>query len=300
MTTSMWHYLMAVTGLAANSDVLEITVATETTNVVFRFDLGQVLPKAGITTAKNEDEPMAMARARASLIKSHSLNEELQSAAGGADSAYLRALLERGADPKYVSNNGWTALMTAAGYGTADMVDILIRAGSDVNAADKNCGGQSVLTWASGSGREGKHKVHALLTAGANPKHTSENGFNALMSAASAGDLEAVGLLLAASLNVSAHDKDGDTALMSAARSGKANLIPVLIKAGADVNAKNNDGRTALMQAAGSYDFRDVIIALLKAGADPNLRDKQGRNALQTAEKNHCLASIKALKTATK
>ena len=58
-----------------------------------------------------------------------------------------------------LQDRGWTALMVAAAYGTAEAVDVLIRAGSDVNAADKNCGGQTVFMWAARSGTQSKKKL---------------------------------------------------------------------------------------------------------------------------------------------
>ena len=59
------------------------------------------------------------------------------------------------------------------------LVDLLIAAGCDLNAADQNCGGQTVLMWAARSGREAKRKIGLLLKAGADPMRTSVDGYKA-------------------------------------------------------------------------------------------------------------------------
>jgi ankyrin repeat protein len=284
--TSLFH-LLAITQLAAEGQELEITIATENQRYGLKFDLTTVLKAKLAALTEPVTDTKQAARARAKRVDPKQINEALQDAAHGTDIDFLKATLEAGGDPKYSSSVGWTALMVAAAYGTAEMVDLLIAAGSNVNAADQNCGGQTVLMWAARSGREAKRKIRSLLKAGADPKGTSVGGYNALMSAASSGDVEAVECLLQAGLSVSVHDRDDGTVLMAGARSGKANIITVLIAAGSNVNAKDNQGTTALMRAAQSYDSAAAVEALLKAGANPNARDRSGRTALQIAEKSN-------------
>jgi ankyrin repeat protein len=289
-------HLLAITGLATESRELEITLTTETQTHAVRFDLKDVLQTTETTASKAAGDPMHSARNRAKLVDPKSLNEALQSAAVGADLEYLKALMEVGADPKYVSPFGWTALMTAACYGTADMVDFLIAAGSNVNAADNNCGGQTVLMWAARSGRESRHKIRALLKAGADPKGATASGWNALMSAAGEGELEALECLLQSGMSITTRDNNGETVLMAGARSGKANIIAALLKAGADVKAKDKEGFTALMRAADGYESEGAVEALLKAGANPNARAQDGRTALQIAEKSNHSGSVQVVR----
>jgi ankyrin repeat protein len=52
----------------------------------------------------------------------------LMAAAHETDLAWVKALLEAGADPKAKSKLDWTALKVAAVYGTGDVVDLLITA----------------------------------------------------------------------------------------------------------------------------------------------------------------------------
>jgi ankyrin repeat protein len=298
------HREAAVTELQADGNQLEIVLGMEKWAASVKFDvskfhLRQLVPVEKLGAA----DPMVAARARAKALDRKSLNEALQSAAHGNDIAFLKALLEAGADPKYASKAGWTALMVAAAYGTADMVDALVEAGSDVNACDKNCGGQSVLMWAVHGGREPKRKVQSLLKAGANKERTDEGGYNLLMSAASSGDLPTVELLLQAGMKPAYQDKEGSTVLMVGSRNGGEKVVRRLIEAGADVNAKDNKGMTPLMYAVDGYNAADTVKLLLEAGTNPNAKDKKGRTALRIAkESNHVGAeqAVVLLKAVTK
>src|SRR5262249_49988058 len=142
----------------------------------------------------------------------------LRDAVHRIDPRYAKAVLEAGAQVNAKSANGWTALMAAATYGSAEVVQLLIDAGADVKARD-NENGYTILMWAAGSNREPKKKVQALLKAGADLKVVSNGGRSALMSAASSEALPVVELLLDLGEDISHRAKDGTTVLMVAARS---------------------------------------------------------------------------------
>ncbi len=280
----------AVTGLHLDGGQIEIVLGLEKRAASVRFDLSKVLGRDSAASQEpSADELMKAARARARAIDRKNLNEALLSAADGDDVAFLKALLEAGADPKYVakgvnvefrkflieagfdpkqaSQDGFTALMGAASDGTAVMVDVLIRAGSNVNASKKNYG-ETVLMWAAESARQSKRKVQLLLKAGADRDATSADGRNALMAAAQHGDLPTVEFLLQAGMKPSHRNKEGETVLMAACGSCHANVVKVLIEAGADVNAVDKKGRTALQIAEASNDVgSDRVVELLKAAA---------------------------------
>lgn len=298
--------LLTVTDLATRGRTLEITLANETQSSLLAFDVEDLLAKAAPGQRESANNSAVTAHTRALAIPAGKLNEALDTAAEESDPEFVKALLDAGADPKYASSNGWTALMTAATYGNGDIVDTLIAAGSDVNAADKNCCGSTVLMWAARSGRDAKQKVRCLLKAGANLKGTNQNGFDALMLAASWGKLDVAEYLVNAGLSVSNRTPDGESALMWAAEAGQTKVVSFLLQAGADKNAIDAKGMTALMHAAENIHTVEAVDALLKAGADPNRRDKEGRTALQIAEKAKNLSYppaqdvIKLLKPVTK
>lgn len=283
---SLVPYHMAITHLAADGNSLEITIATDKKPAGLKFELGSTLQDPD----PPEVDPVTAARERAKLVEPARLNETLQRAASTSDLTYVKALLAAGADPKWVSPMGWTALMDAASDGTGDIVDLLIAAGSNVNAVREE-DGASVALWAANSPRESCRKLKSLVKAGANLKHTSNNGRDAIMWATGWGTIEGIEYLVQAGLPVSGRDHDGKTALMEAASGDRANAVSVLIAAGSDVNAKDNEGMTVLMQAAKGVETAEVVTMLLKARADPNIKDQQGRTALQHAQSSRCFGS---------
>jgi len=297
------HRELAISGLSVFGQDLEVTLGMEKRAVSLRYALGDVLAKSASQATQPAGDPMTAARAHVKNLAPDSLDKALSSAVDGTDATFMRALLEAGADPKYVSEEGWTALMTAAHYGSAEMVNLLISAGSDVNARDKNCGGQSVLIWAAKSPFQAKTKLVALLEAGADLRVVSDDGYDALMLAASWGRLAAVEFLLQEGMKASNTNKEGQTALMMAARSGQPTVVSVLLEAGASLEARDNKGMTPLMHAAEGVKAAGAVKALLQSGADPNATDKRGRTALQIANSSNAMGSdaiVEILKAVTK
>ena len=274
-------YLVAVTRLHTDGQILRVTLGAENWSGEVWFDLAgvEVLRAAGGN--KREDEAVAAwVKSLGDVNKIDGAgNTPLMDMAHDGDARYVKALLGAGADPKFASKHGWTPLMSAACYGSAEVVQLLIDAGSDPKAHDKNCGGQTVIMWAARSGRESKRKVQALLKAGADHTATDqENGMNALMSAAYRGNLDTVELLLATGMDLKARTREGETVLMLAA--DHSDILRVLIKAGSDANARDKKGRTALLRVAERHGPAESIQSLLDAGADPGAKDDQGRTAL--------------------
>lgn len=107
---------------------------------------------------------------------------------------------------------GWTWLMDAARSNpNADVISVLVQAGSDVNA--KNNNGDTAL----------------LLAANFNPNP------------------EVISALIVAGAEINATTSSGMTALMLAAyKNTNPNVVSVLLRAGADADMKNNNGWTAL------------------------------------------------------
>jgi ankyrin repeat protein len=277
-------YRLAITQLALHGTRLEIVLGMHERATSVEFDLGSLVADEPTERPLSRTDPWIK-----SLRDSKDGSDKeaaLSQVARDGDTRRIRALLEAGANPRTKSEGGWTALMTAACYGTADAVDLLIKAGSDVNACDSNCGGQSVLMWAARSGREAKRKVRSLLAAGANRTYTC-GGHDVLMSATSNEDVAVVELLLGEGLDVNHCANDGTSVLMDAAHGGSATMLSVLLKAGAKVNHVDQQGRTALMCAAEGFASPEAIRVLLDAGADPKHADHEGRTALDLCRRSN-------------
>ncbi len=170
------------------------------------------------------------------------------------NSKTVQLLLGAGAKATEQDNFHETPLTSAAKRGDVEMVEILIKAGADVNA-----GGRPPLVWAAEEGNA--ETIAALLAHGAGEQAGIVNA--ALFSAAVRGPAEAVRLLL---------DKGGDpnapagfagyTPLMGAAYSDlqSAEIVNMLLEQGGDVTAKGANGETVLTLARKHGDTRIVRI----------------------------------------
>ena len=133
--------------------------------------------------------------------------------------------------------DGTTALHWAAHFDNLAAADLLIKAGANVQAANRYGATPLWLACINGSAP----MVERLLGAGADPNTTMA---------------------------------EGDTALMTAARTGNVGVVKALLLRGADVNARENwKGQTALMWAAAGNNAA-AVEALIEGGADVQARTK--------------------------
>jgi ankyrin repeat protein len=209
------------------------------------------------------------------------------------------------AGPDVPAPDGTTALHRAVSVNDVRTSEGLIRAGADVNAANRY--GVTPLSLAAGNGNAGLLDV--LIKAGASPKTADASlreGRTLLMLAARTGSAEAVKLLVAQGGAVNAAEsRTGTTALMWAASENRAGAVRALVTAGADVNIRSKvtayphtppgvigdaleegysyvgqtvlprGGWTALMYAA-RQGALEAARALAECGADLNVQDPDG------------------------
>src|SRR5947207_3062885 len=199
-----------------------------------------------------------------------------------------------------VSNDvGSTPFWAASQNGSGTMVDRLLQAGANPNAALLS--GEPPLMVASRSGNPAV--VEQLLAKGANVNARAARGQTALMWAVAQKHPTVVSVLLAHGADVTARSDvwsqvmavpphglpeynraiphGGDTAFMFAAREGDLSSAKLLLAAGANVNDADAWGVSALVLAAHSG-YRELVDFLLENGADPNAADA-GFSALQIA-----------------
>jgi ankyrin repeat protein len=195
--------------------------------------------------------------------------------------AFTKLLLDAGAKPNTADDAGRTpimhVLMSAAGpQDRRQTLLLLIKAGADVNAKDKNgetatrlavaAGKTDLLPLLGGGGarvdkptlynealvlaeRQRLSEIHALLSKGNNPNVADKDGRSPLIIATSFGRLEMISALLQAGSNIDQQDNKGVTALMYAIRARRLDAAQLLLSAGAKTNIKNNAGDTALTMA---------------------------------------------------
>lgn len=117
--------------------------------------------------------------------------------------------------------NGQTPLMFAARRGEALMVDLLIKAGAEIDAC--NSDGNQAL-W-SACLADSLASIEILIGMGAQVDHQNDNGTTCLMYAASAGKEEVVSLLLDSGADSLLANHDDFTALDVAASIGVLKLL---------------------------------------------------------------------------
>ena len=162
-------------------------------------------------------------------------------------------------------NSGRTVLFFAYRRDSVKCIELLLKAGADVNI--ENEWGKTLFS----AVIEGSpQRTDLLLKAAADVNIRDEDGRTALFYAVSRGCTD---LLLKAGADVNIKDKYSRTALFYAAENGCVQCTDLLLKAGADVNHRDKDGKTALFDAV-RKGSSECIELLLKAGADANFKDE--------------------------
>lgn len=149
-----------------------------------------------------------------------------------------------------------TALIMATRDGNEDMVEILLKAGANVNI--QNIAGTTPLKmakWAMVHWGRGSIKILDMLRAAQdtevrkNITQNKEAAEKKFLEAVEDGKAALVQSLIASGVDINAKDKFGDTALMMATRNGETAMVELLLNAGADANLENIAGTTALKMA---------------------------------------------------
>jgi ankyrin repeat protein len=207
----------------------------------------------------------------------------------------VRLLLDNRADINLACKNGKTAFRVSLRRSwdrtgaDNEIVNVLIRAGADVNSADSL--GRTNLMFAAGAGS--LPAVELLLKNGAKINARDKIGATVLMNVSYyRGETEILKMLLerGADPNIAAAVQIGsgvvadcETPLMRAAvisQSGQG--IELLVKYGAQVNFACSNGETALTRAVVNAQAENVR-KLIEVGAD--VRGEQGHKALEYARK---------------
>lgn len=214
------------------------------------------------------------------------------------------ALHELGGHLDAHDNSGTTALMVAAGRADLNVVQALLQAGADPEAATDL--GAVALHFAARSNEDGAAPViSALLDSGASIDEETDDGMTPLMLAADEANTDALSRLLERGASLEGATRSGNTALILASdgrtESGRGTAtdrmlycIRSLAGAGADLNAVNDNDETALHWAVTSYSA-EAVEALLQLGANPNVRNKDGKTPLGMARQRQQVKMIEDL-----
>jgi ankyrin repeat protein len=156
-------------------------------------------------------------------------------AAQRGDRDAVKALLKEAADVNGAQGDGMTGLHWAAIKGDAEMAQMLVYAGANVNATTR-LGSYTPLFLAARQGQAAV--IPVLVKAGAKATQTTTTGTTPLMVAAASGSADTVKALMTAGADVNAVESvRGLNALMFAASANRAEAIKALVAGGADVKA---------------------------------------------------------------
>lgn len=215
----------------------------------------------------------------------------------------LQVLLDRGANPNQINNDNLktTALMQCSNVNHADMAQMLIKAGGDVDIVDKN--GDPVIHWAAYFGQEeltqllldqnaktNLASIHAngvmevalkewksdivalLLKNGVVLNHVSP-GNQKLVEAVQQNDTSYIEKHINTN-NANTIDGAGTPLLVNAAEQGQLEMVKILLHKGAEIDGLNATGHTALTRAI-YFEKSEVVKFLWEQGADVNRTDNR-------------------------
>jgi len=207
----------------------------------------------------------------------------------------VQLLLDAGGDANAKNKDGFTPLF-AVPEGREDLAELLLAKGADVNAVNES--GWTPLLWAAYEGERKERIALWLLAKGAKANAKNRDGMTALHLAVNSGSKPLSEALLAHGAEVNAK---GDTItakqvtpLHLAVEKGDAALVDMLLAKGADINARQEKGLTPLMLAL-YRKHTGIAESLLAKGADARLRSKSGETALHVAATYGTLAMVERL-----
>ena len=165
---------------------------------------------------------------------------------------------------------GSTALYLAAHRGHSACLELLIKAGANVNIRPTD----RMTPLIAATYAESEICLQMLIKAGADMNITNKDGETALIVAAKLGNEKLVELLIKEGANVNTVGKHGSTALMNAANNGNVKVVKMLIECSlAGVNVVNRL-ETSASNLSMSHTYNPCFDLLLQAGA--NLNSKGG------------------------
>ena len=209
-------------------------------------------------------------------------------------------LIDHKADPNAAcADKNVTPIFYAAQSGFEVIVEELIKAGADVNAARKKEGtvekdGRRPLMVAAQHGYWKSTKI--LIEKKADVNATNHKGESALMFACRYGQTKTASLLLKEGLNVQAEtEKQQWTSLHRACANGHHATAEVLLNSCPELLHHADDkGMTPLMAACQSGQSK-IASALIRRGAAVDLKNGSGETALWIAAKGGMSDAIKVL-----
>uniref|UniRef100_A0A8C8VI11 Ankyrin repeat domain 6 n=1 Tax=Pelusios castaneus TaxID=367368 RepID=A0A8C8VI11_9SAUR len=194
----------------------------------------------------------------------------------------VQVLLKAGCDLDIQDDGEQTALHRATVVGNTDVIATLIQEGCALDRQDKD--GNTALHEACWHGFSQSAKL--LVKAGANVLARNKAGNTPLHLACQNSHSQSTRVLLLGGSRADLKNNAGDTCLHVAARYNHLPIIRVLLSAFCSVHEKNQAGDTALHVAA-ALNHKKVVKLLLEAGADGSIVNNAGQTPLEVARQHN-------------
>jgi ankyrin repeat protein len=188
---------------------------------------------------------------------------------------------------------GGTPLFGLSKYGRPQTAELLLKRGANVHARTTDLQ-QTILHTVARDHRHGAGLVDLLLRWGADVNAADKMGSTPLHFASGRSKPILAKHLIRGGANLDAQDKNGDTPLWSSVYHGDLSTAKVLVDAGADINLKNNDrGETPLYIAAWKARI-DFLKLLMRPRADLAATTKNGEGLVAAAIRSNSVDAVKA------
>ncbi|KAK6746821.1 hypothetical protein RB195_000214 [Necator americanus] len=245
---------------------------------------------ASLRRAHSEGDDLDITRATASQRAAFNVDKATESnndtpltlACSNGHAQMVNVLVCRGANIEHRDKKGFTPLILAATGGHRDVVELLLNNGAQIEAQSERTK-DTALSLACSGGR--KDVVELLLSRGANKEHRNVSDYTPLSLAASGGYVEIVNMLLnaGAEINSRTGSKLGISPLMLAAMNGHKEATRVLLEQGSDINAQIETNRNTALTLACFQGRTEVVALLLQYNANVEHRAKTGLTPLMEA-----------------
>uniref|UniRef100_A0A158PCG1 ANK_REP_REGION domain-containing protein n=1 Tax=Angiostrongylus cantonensis TaxID=6313 RepID=A0A158PCG1_ANGCA len=245
---------------------------------------------ANLRRAHSEGDDLDITRATASQRAAFNVDKATESnndtpltlACSNGHAQMVDVLVCRGANIEHRDKKGFTPLILAATGGHRDVVELLLNSGAQIEAQSERTK-DTALSLACSGGR--KEVVELLLSRGANKEHRNVSDYTPLSLAASGGYVEIVNMLLnaGAEINSRTGSKLGISPLMLAAMNGHKEATRVLLEQGSDINAQIETNRNTALTLACFQGRTEVVGLLLQYNANVEHRAKTGLTPLMEA-----------------
>lgn len=199
----------------------------------------------------------------------------------------VKILIEKGAEVKTADSSGVTSLHLAVsnkGKAWDEIVSLIIKNGSDVNASDAR--GGSVAGRAIEAGNLSGFNI--LVSSGLDLNFKEKNSVPLLLYAYRNNQKSIAGILMSKGADITAKDSDGNSLLHVLAEKNDIQLYKSMASYNFDLNVKNRSGKTPLLTAIekGNFLFAQMLMNE-KDKVSPDVKDSSGMTIM------HYLASMK-------